>query len=79
MNRYALVQIDLMLLQEIVTIGWNSNAECIEGVPVGARLVRTYTDEQRGVAGLVFEHESFAEIRLGAEIPPLEVVHRRVE
>ena len=70
--------IDFQLLQEIITVGWQSKAECIRGVPVGARLVRTFTDVRRGVAALVFEHESFEQVRLGGEIPTLDVAHRTV-
>lgn len=75
MNRYAIVQISFGLLQELVTVGWTCNAKCSKGLPVGARLVRSYTDDRLGIGCLVFEHESFEPVKLGDEIPVLDVWH----
>jgi hypothetical protein len=72
-NQHVLVWIDFKLLQELATVGWTCNARCIKGLPMGARLVRSFTDERRGVAALVFEHESFDEVRLGEELPVIDV------
>lgn len=78
-NPHAMVWISFPLLQEIMTEGWEGDARCSKGLPEGARLVRTFTDEAKGVACLVFEHESFEWVPLGYELPMIDVWHTTID
>lgn len=74
--RHKKIEISFELFTEICTAGWKGTAFCAEGLPEGAQLVRTYSDERAGVAVLIYEHESFGNLALGAEIPTLVVSFR---
>lgn len=77
-NRHAIVMISYSFLQEISTVGWQGTAKCVRGLPEGARLVSTFTDDSRNVACLVFEHDSFEPVEAGDKLPILPVVFETV-
>lgn len=54
---------------------------CVEGLPPGARLVRTFEEAEFSVPryGLVFKHESFAPLDDGQRIPELQVLFETLE
>jgi hypothetical protein len=61
----------------MLTTGWSGNIECVEGVPPGARFVRSYTSNDMSSSMLVFEHESFDNVKNGHEIPLLFPMMRK--
>ena len=83
MNRCVVVLIVPTLIQMILTKGWRCGAdgdivECVEGLPDGARYVRGFYDAEKGLVGLVFEHESFKEVPWGGAMPEiLPVITRK--
>ena len=78
MNRHKIVWMAFEFLQEIITEGWSvDNVHCIKGLPEGAVFVRSFTDEPRAVAGLVFQHPSFEPVEIGDRIPVLDIVYEK--
>lgn len=68
--RIVQIPIAYDVLKEIFITGWNGNGvKCIQGLPEGARLIRSFPDIVAGTCVLIFEHESFNEVPLG-EYPP---------
>ena len=48
--------------------------ETTQGLPSDALFISSYYDEKKMQAVLIFEHESFAPISYGEEIPYLEIL-----
>lgn len=68
-DRQKIVRVSLELLQATITSGWTlkNDVECIEGLPCGAKLLRSWTDE--GILYMVYSHPSFPAVDEGATIP----------
>jgi len=80
MARLAAVAVSSELWQIICTVGWSAGLngtgiKCVEGLPEGAELVNSYYDWHRQTAMLVFRHESFTDLPIGAQYPELRVAH----
>lgn len=79
--RWRRYSVSAEFMRDMMTEGFRPRGDCmvIEGIPDGARVVRI------GVAGnllafeIVVEHESFAELLEGMEIPHHHCVIRRDE
>lgn len=67
------------LLQDMLTIGYRSRFEVIQGLPEDAKFIRGIYDFHRGLAGLIFEHDSWKPVAHD-EIPPVQdVVFKELE
>lgn len=53
-------------------------ARCTKGLPVGARFVRSFYDEQHDIVVFVFEHPSFPEVPEGNIVPFMDVEYSRL-
>ena len=58
--------------QRFCTRGVTSHVKCVEGLPLGAKPRYSYMDVKVDYVVLVFEHESFEEVPLGATIPLMD-------
>lgn len=73
-----LVAIDFELLTDMLTTGWGAaETYCVQGLPSGAILERTFTDVVRGCCVMVFSHPDFAEVKEGTEVPYLVIEFER--
>jgi hypothetical protein len=52
--------------------------ECIEGLPEDAKFLRAWFDSSNDCFSLIFESESFEDIRVGEQIPELRTEFRRL-
>lgn len=83
------LQISGQLWQEIFTKGWKAGngeiVECIEGLPEGAVCKSVFYKQWPAMSDLapapdlifVFEHNDFDEVKPGAPIPMMHIVHQR--
>ena len=70
MAKLKAVPVSLKFWQQAITHGAVTCAKCIDGLPEGAQLVYSYFDGERQTAMLVFEHDDFDDLAIGAVIPP---------
>lgn len=56
-------------LQVFVTKGVATHIRCVEGLPLGAKPRYSYIEVKQDFVVLVYEHETFPEVKLGASIP----------
>ena len=61
-------------LRDIVIQGAEMHVRCIEGAPMGARIVGMYNDIQGYTTWLMLEHPGFEPVPLGQQVPELSVV-----
>lgn len=78
-RRIRLVRIAPELLQEIITQGNELHCVVTEGLPLDATPRHSSFDPVNGCAVFVYEHESFAPVALGEEIPILRVTFETIE
>jgi len=72
------VRVSQTILADIFTVGWKGEGvACVQGLPPGARLVRSYHLVEQDCVELVFEHADFEEVEPFALPPLLDVVHTR--
>jgi len=57
------------MFQTFITRGAMSHVKCVEGLPLGAKARYSYMDVKYDYVVLVYEHESFDEVKLGDTIP----------
>ena len=65
MKRCKLVPVSFEILLEMITEGWTTGdyvITCTKGLPKDAQFVRSWYDEMRGQALLVFYHPDFPEV-----------------
>jgi hypothetical protein len=81
MRRIVRVSLHSDLLAQMVIKGWAvgrpERLECVEGLPDGSKLVSSAYDVLRACCVLYFEHESFAPVPHGVEIPEVSVQYRK--
>ncbi len=71
--RQVVVIVYAMMLMDYVTLGNEISAtRCIKGIPQDALLTHAVY-RREGLFKLVFEHESFDEVRVGSPIPIFEL------
>lgn len=72
--RLVHVRISHSFLLGMLTEGWHTEGvTCYQGLPEGARIIRSFTDDSIGCATLVVEHESFEEVPQWILPPVVEV------
>jgi len=83
MSKQVSVRVSPELLAQMCSTDWCiprhdlESIWCVEGVPPGARYIRGFYDSMRDEFGMVFEHESFADIESGNALPEIKVVIQR--
>jgi hypothetical protein len=55
--------------QAVVTKGVTTRIKCTDGLPLGAKPKYSYIEVKQDFVVLVYEHESFPAVKLGATIP----------
>ncbi len=83
MSKQVSVRVSPELLAQMCSVEWSipdSGLEsiwCVEGVPASAKYIRGFYDSMRDEFGMIFEHESFAEVEPGKALPEIRVVFQR--
>ena len=76
--KLAKVEISDRFLRDLILQGYNvTGIEVTQGLPKDAEFVRSYHDEARGVAYLIYYHDSFVNVPPGGEIPILPIEYKR--
>jgi len=62
-RRYKYIMLPFPLLTQMVMQGWKSSEiQTIQGVPPGAKLIKTQYENYSGNGMMIFEHPSFPDI-----------------
>ena len=79
--RQVMVPISIELLISLMYVnqeGIPYGIRCIDGMPLKAKYVGSFTDNYSRCGFLVFEHESFEPVKVGQRLPIREVVLQRI-
>ena len=79
-RRIVRVGISFPLLFNIMQKGYrtNSEIECTDGLPEGSEYIYSYVDSHTQALYMVFRHDSFDEVEVGAIIPEAYIVHKKI-
>lgn len=78
-GRLVRVEIAIELLQELVTFGPRHAVEdVVKGLPTGAVLYDWGIDLKRRAVYMIFQHESFGQLKIGDQIPELAIHMRSI-
>lgn len=72
-NRLKVFYISGYFLREMFTMGLSKNYEILKGLPKTTVFMYAFPAQNTHGIGLVFADESFDELKLGQEIPILEI------
>jgi len=82
MARIRGVEASTHFWQHTATEGWHMDPEyvtvCDIGLPEGAELIGSYHDGNRRTVVLVYHHESFDDVPIGADTPIRDVVYKQI-
>lgn len=79
MARLKVIPVSIPFWEMVVIEGSVIRTKCVEGLPEGAMLVNSYYDGERQTVNLVYCHESFEDLPIGAILPKILPIFESLE